>query len=74
MEDGQKRDTGTTGKASGRYERIKSAVAGGKLKPSIRALQAEEGGGSLVARRYLHQLEAEGVTVRAGRGWKLATE
>ena len=70
--DGQKRDTGTQGKAAGRYERIKSAVAAGKVKPSIRALQAEEGGGSLVARRYLHQLEADGVTVRSGKGWKPA--
>lgn len=69
---GSKLDTGTTGNAATRYNRIKSAVQSGALKPSTRALQAAEGGGGDVVRAYLQQLETEGVTVRAGRGWVLA--
>lgn len=69
--DGAKIDAGTTGKAATRYNRIKAAVQAGELKPSIRAIQAAEGGGGIVVRRYLHQLEADGVTVRAGLGWAL---
>jgi hypothetical protein len=70
--DGSKLDTGTTGKASTRYHRIKVAVKAGKLKPSMRAIQAAEGGGDVVITRYLQALEKEGVTVRKGRGWTTA--
>jgi hypothetical protein len=72
--DGTKLDTGTTGKAATRYNRIKAAVKAGKLKPSMRAIQAAEGGGGVVVRAYLQQLETEGVTMRAGRGWVLASK
>ncbi|MEC5213291.1 hypothetical protein RCH06_001837 [Polaromonas sp. CG_9.5] len=72
--DGQKMDAGTRGKAAARYLRIKSAVLAGSLKPSVRSLQAAEGGGTLVARRYLQQLAAERVIERAGQGWvRIAT-
>lgn len=72
--DGQKMDAGTSGKAAARYHRIKSAVLAGSLKPSVRSLQAAEGGGTLVARRYLQQLAAERVIERAGQGWvRIAT-
>jgi hypothetical protein len=67
--DGDKKDTGTRGKASARYERVKAAVLAGHLKPSVRSVQAEEGGGTLVARRYLQQLAADGVIERSGQGW-----
>lgn len=68
---GAKLDTGTTGNAATRYNRIKLAVQSGKLKPSTRAVQAAEGGGGDVVKAYLQQLEKDGVTVRAGRGYAL---
>ena len=67
--DGAKLDAGTTGKAATRYNRIKAAVKAGTLKPSMRAIQASEGGGGVVVRRYLQQLEADGVIVSKGRGY-----
>jgi hypothetical protein len=68
---GTKLDTGTTGHAATRYNRIKAAVKAGKLKPSTRALQAAEGGGGAVVAAYLQQLETDGVIVRTGRGYEL---
>lgn len=65
-------DTGTDGKAGARFKRIKAAVKAGKLKPSMRAIQAIEGGSQDVVLDYLRQLETEGVIVRAGRGYALA--
>lgn len=67
--DGSKLDAGTTGNAAARYNRVKSAVASGTLRPSVRAIQAEEGGGTLVVRRYLQKLAQEGAIVQKGRGW-----
>ena len=67
--DGSKLDAGTSGNSATRYNRIKAAVVAGTLKPSIRAIQEEEGGGTLVVRRYLHKLEEEGVIVQKGQGW-----
>jgi len=67
--DGSKIDTGTSGNAAMRYGRVKAAVAAGRLRPSVRAIQASEGGGGIVARRYLQQLESDGVIVRKGRGY-----
>lgn len=55
-----------------RYSRIKAAVMNGTLKPSVRSLQEAEGGGTLVARRYLEQLASEGVIERKGQGWTRA--
>lgn len=69
---GAKIDTGTTGKAAARYNRVRAGVAAGSLKPSVRAIQAAEGGGTLVVRSYIKQLAADGVIVQAGRGYVLA--
>lgn len=71
--DGAKIDTGTEGKAAARYERVKAAVLAGKLKPSVRAIQGTEGGSTLIARRYLQQLDNEGVIERNGQGWTRAS-
>ena len=61
VDDGRKIDTGTEGKASARYQRVRTAVASGQIKPSVRAIQSAEGGGTVVVRRYLQTLAAEGV-------------
>ena len=63
-------DTGTTGETAHRYSAVKQAVKDG-LKPSVRAIQAKFGGSPGVLLGYLKQLEAEGVTVREGKGWKV---
>lgn len=66
-----KPEASTAGRdAAARYTRIKSAVAAGTLKPSVRSLQQAEGGGTLAARRILEQLAGEGLIERAGQGWK----
>ena len=70
--DGDKLDSAVSGKGATRYNRIKTAIRAGKLKPSMRAIQAAEGGGGIVVRRYLQQLETEGVIIKAGRGYALA--
>jgi hypothetical protein len=64
-----KLDTGTDGKAGARFKRIKAAVKAGKIRPSIRGIQAVEGGSQDVVLDYLRQLETEGVIVRNGRGF-----
>jgi hypothetical protein len=66
-----KLDTGTDGKAGARFKRIKAGVVAGKIRPSIRGIQAVEGGSQDVVLDYLRQLETEGVIVRAGRGFAL---
>jgi len=58
--------------AAERYARVKAAVLAGRIKPSVRSVQAEAASGTLLARRYLQLLAAEGVLVRAGQGWALA--
>lgn len=55
-----------------RYARVFAAVHSGALTPSIRAIQAAEGGGTDTVRSYLKRMEGEGLLVRAGRGYKLA--
>lgn len=55
-----------------RYARVFAAVQSGAITPSIRAIQAAEGGGTDIVRSYLKQMENEGLLVRAGRGYKLA--
>ena len=72
--DGAKIDTGTTGKAAARYERVKAKVLAGQIKPSVRSIQSAEGGSTLIARRYQQQLAAEGVIVRNGQGWAAAPQ
>ena len=51
------------------YQRVRHGVLAGAIKPSVRGIQAQFGGGTEVVRRYLLRLEAEGVTVRVGQGW-----
>jgi len=43
----------------------------GKIRPSVRGIQAVEGGSQEVVADYLRQLETEGLIVRAGRGFAL---
>lgn len=64
-------DTGTHGKAGARFKRIKAGVMAGKIRPSIRGIQAIEGGSQDVVLDYLKQLEADGLIIRKGRGWAL---
>lgn len=73
VEDGQKIDTGTKGKSAARYLRVRAAVTAGQLKPSVRAIQAAEGGGTVVVRRYLQSLVDEGLIARKanGQGYEL---
>lgn len=73
VEDGQKLDTGTEGKAAARYQRVRAAVASGQVKPSVRAIQSAEGGGTLVVRRYLQAMADEGLIERkpGGQGYLL---
>lgn len=73
VEDGQKIDTGTEGKAAARYQRVRAAVASGQVKPSVRAIQAAEGGGTVVVRRYLQTMADEGLLERkpSGQGYAL---
>ncbi len=55
-----------------RYLRIRSGVLAGQIKPSVRAVRDAGGGGTDTVRRYLQQLAAEGVIVKAGQGFTLA--
>jgi hypothetical protein len=72
VEDGQKIDTGTAGKAAARYQRVRAAVAAGQLKPSVRSIQLAEGGGTVVVRRYLQAMTDEGLIARTASGYELA--
>lgn len=73
VDDGQKLDTGTEGRAAARYQRVRAAVAAGQVKPSVRAIQSAEGGGTLVVRRYLQTMADEGLIERkpGGQGYLL---
>ena len=64
-------DSGVGPEDGYRYRRIRSAVQTGTLTPSIRAIQAEEGGGTEIVRAYLQQMVRDGVIERSGRGYKL---
>ncbi len=64
-----KLDTGIEGKAGARFKRIRAGVLAGKIRPSVRGIQAVEGGSQEVVADYLQQLEADGVIVRKGRGY-----
>jgi hypothetical protein len=66
-----KLDTGVEGHAGARFKRIRAGVVSGKIRPSVRGIQAVEGGSQEVVADYLRQLETEGVIVRAGRGFAL---
>lgn len=67
-----KLDTGVEGKAGARFKRIRDGVKAGKIRPSVRGIQAVEGGSQAVVADYLQQLETEGVIIKAGRGYVLA--
>jgi len=54
-----------------RYERIRAGIVTGTIKPSVRAVQSAEGGGTAEVRACLQQLERDGVLVRSGQGWAL---
>jgi len=66
-----KLDTGVEGHAGARFKRIRAGVVSGKIRPSVRGIQAVEGGSQEVVADYLRQLETEGLIVRAGRGFAL---
>lgn len=72
VDDGSKLDTGTDGKAAARYQRVRAAVASGQVKPSVRAIQSAEGGGTVVVRRYLQAMTDEGLIARTASGYELA--
>lgn len=65
-------DTGVEGKAGARYKRVKAGVLTGKIRPSVRGIQAVEGGSQEVVADYIKQLETEGVIVKSGRGYAVA--
>lgn len=71
IEVGHKRDSGVGAEDGYRYRRIRDAVRAGTLTPSIRAIQAAQGGGTDIVRGYLQELERDGVIVRQGRGYAL---
>lgn len=54
-----------------RYERIRAGIEAGTIKPSVRAVQAAEGGGTAEVRACLQGMERDGILVRAGQGWAL---
>ena len=65
-------DTGTDTGKNGRYKRIASAVKGGRLKPSIRAVMKSENVSYPVAKGYFDSLEKNGIVEKGGRTYKLA--
>ena len=67
-------DTGVEGKAGARFKRIRDGVKAGKIRPSVRGIQAVEGGSQEVVADYLQQLETEGVIIKSGRGYALANK
>lgn len=64
-----KLDTGIEGVAGARYMRVKAGIKAGKIRPSVRGIQAVEGGSQAVVADYLQQLETDGVIIKAGRGY-----
>ena len=63
--------TASTATTRVRYERIRAGIVAGTIKPSVRAVQAAEGGGTAEVRACLQRLERDGLLVRAGQGWAL---
>jgi hypothetical protein len=72
---GRQMDTGTEGKASVRYERVKALVRSRTVNPSINALYRipDEHISKDTAKDYMQAMEKEGVVVKDGRGWKVVT-
>lgn len=73
---GVQMDTGTTGKASHRYKRVKLLVESRKKRPSVRQLMALEGEqiNADRAREYLDAMIRDGVLIKDGDRWKYAPE
>ncbi len=63
--------TASTATTRVRYERIRAGILAGTIKPSVRAVQAAEGGGTAEVRACLQGLERDGILARAGQGWAL---
>lgn len=53
-----------------RYERLRTGVQRGDIKPSVRAMHAAVGGSTLAMRDYQAQLVADGVIERHGQGYR----
>ncbi len=70
---GRQMDTGTTGKASVRYERVKMLVKGRTVKPSINALYRipDEHISKDTAKDYIEAMERDGIVKKHGKGWVL---
>lgn len=60
--------------ADARLERVRAGVRDGSIAPSIRGVQAAVRCGAPMVRRYLAQLEAEGLIRRTERGYEQAVE
>lgn len=60
--------------ADARLERVRAGVRDGSIAPSIRGVQAAVRCGAPMVRRYLAQLEAEGLIRRTERGYERAGE
>ena len=71
VEIGSKRDSGVGDLDGHRYRRIVASVRAGRLKPSIRAIQTAEGGGTATVRGYMQQMERDGVIERTSKGYAL---
>ena len=59
--------------ADDRYQQLRAAVSAGEVKPSMRAVRHAGYGGTVTVQRYLHQLRSEGVIVKSGQGYVVAT-
>lgn len=60
--------------ADARLERVRAGVRDGSIAPSIRGVQAAVRCGAPMVRRYLAQLEAEGLIRRTERGYERVVE
>jgi hypothetical protein len=60
--------------ADPRLERVRAGVCDGTIAPSIRGVQAAVRCGAPMVRRYLAQLEAEGLIRRTERGYERVAE
>jgi hypothetical protein len=61
--------TASTATTRVRYERIRAGIEAGTITPSVRAVQAAEGGGTAEVRACLRRLEQDGILVRTGQGY-----
>lgn len=52
-----------------RFDRVRSGILAGSIKPSLRGIYAAAGASQQVATRYLSALEQSGMIERSGRGY-----